>query len=302
MIAGTGALACIFGARFSAVGLPVTLLGTWREGIHALQENGIRVIGLNGELQSFPVRATDNPDECHESKMALVLVKTWQTERAAGQLAHILSPTGLALTLQNGLGNVEILTDALGEARVAAGTVTLGAALVAPGIVRSQGQGLVNLGERSRIGEWEAILRRAGFGVQIEPDLQRVVWRKLAANAAINPLSALLDATNGQLRQSPAAMELIHSVIRETIDVAGHKGIPLSPDETIRMVDTVLEQTAGNISSMVQDLRREAPTEIDAINGAIVLTGETLGVSAPANRLLWQLIRSKVELQRITTP
>ena len=121
LIIGTGALASLFAAKLAAKGTAVTMLGTWREGLAALRQHGVMLVQADGSQLSFPVNATDDPKECKGAKYAIVLVKSWQTERAAKQLAECLTKDGVALTLQNGLGNQEALAKELGEERVALG-------------------------------------------------------------------------------------------------------------------------------------------------------------------------------------
>ena len=123
------------------------ILGTWREGLAALRENGARLD--NGSYQ--PVQVTNNPVECQGIKLALVMVKSWQTGRAAHQLADCLAADGLAVTLQNGLGNDTLLSSTLGPQRVARGVISLGATLLAPGVVSSGGEGNVILEQHSHI-------------------------------------------------------------------------------------------------------------------------------------------------------
>src|SRR5574342_290381 len=124
LVVGTGALASLFAARLTQAGNQITMLGTWKEGLSALHSNGVRLVDSNGNEQRFQVHATDDPHSCVGIKQAIVLVIAWQTERAACQLAECLANDGLALTLQNGLGNYEILTRSLGLNRVALGSTT----------------------------------------------------------------------------------------------------------------------------------------------------------------------------------
>ncbi len=119
------------------------MLGTWPDGLSALRQNGARIIDENGNERNFSVRATDDPKECRGTKVAIVLVKSWQTERAAHQLKECLAEDGLAITLQNGLGNQEILVKELGQSRVALGTITIGATLLGPGLVKAGGDGKI---------------------------------------------------------------------------------------------------------------------------------------------------------------
>ncbi len=294
LIAGTGALATLFAARLSAAGHPVTMLGTWENGLRALRENGARLVDANGVEHAYPVETTNNPADCRGARYALVLVKSWQTERVAGQLADCLTEDGLALTLQNGMGNREHLAGTLGLPRVALGVTTTGATLLGPGLARAGGEGVVSVEAHPRLGPLETALRGAGFNVQIVNDAEALVWGKLVINAAINPLTALLRVPNGELLHRPAAHLLMRTLAKEAATVAAAQGIHLPFDDAVKAAEEVARKTANNHSSMFQDIRRGAPTEIDAICGAITQAGEKLGVSTPVNRVCWHLTRASL--------
>jgi 2-dehydropantoate 2-reductase len=295
LIMGTGALACLFAARLKAAGAEVVMLGSWVEGLEALRAGGVRYSPENGKEQVFSVRATDDPAECRGIAQALVLVKAWQTGRAASQLATCLASNGLALTLQNGLGNFEQLAEALGPERAALGVTTLGAHLLAPGRVRQAGEGSIALGEHPRLQALAASLRLAGFQVEVLPDPNALLWGKLVVNAAINPLTALLRVPNGELLHRPSARSLLRAAAHEVAAVAASAGVRLPFSDPERAVEAVAERTAANRSSMLRDVLRGAPTEIDAINGAIVRVGEAHGVAVPVNQSLWLLVKAIVE-------
>jgi 2-dehydropantoate 2-reductase len=289
-IAGTGAMACLFGARLSSHA-DVTLLGTWPEGLAALQE-GIRLVEGDGSERTYTVRATSDPTECAGTTMALVLVKSWQTLRAARQLAACMRPDGVALTLQNGLGNLERLQEALGLERAALGVTMMGATLLGPGHVRAGGAGPTHLASHPRLHLLIELLRLAGFEVDMAENLESLVWGKLAINAAINPVTALLGIPNGELLTRPHALALMADAAEETSAVATAQGIRLPYTEPGTAAVEVAGRTASNHSSMLQDIQRGAPTEIDAICGAIAHEGESFGVPTPVNRTLWHLVRA----------
>jgi len=294
LIAGTGALATLFAARLSASGHPVTMLGTWENGLRALNENGARLVDANGAEHAYPVEATSTPADCKGARFTLVLVKSWQTERVAGQLAECLAEDGLALTLQNGMGNRELLTDALGLPRVALGVTTTGATLLGPGLARAGGEGVISVEAHPRLGPLEAAITGAGFKVQVVNDADALVWGKLVINAAINPLTALLRVPNGELLQRPAAHKMMGVLANEAAAVATAQGIHLPFENAVQAAEEVARKTATNHSSMFQDIRRGAATEIDAICGAITRTGEKIGVSTPVNRVCWHLTRASL--------
>lgn len=292
LIVGTGALATLFAARLAGAGDQVTMLGTWKEGIQALQRDGARLVDSRGSEKRFPVRATDDPRDCAGAKHAIVLVKAWQTERVARQLGDCLAHDGLALTLQNGLGNRETLIQNLGLDRVALGSTTTGATLLGPGLAKAGGEGVISLERKQALIPLEEALRSAGFQVQAVEDTQSLIWGKLVINAAINPLTALLRVRNGQLLERPFAREVMKALARETANVANAENIVLPFDDPVAKAEEVAQKTAANASSMLQDVLRGAPTEIDAICGAVVRTAERHRIGAPVNWTCWQLVRS----------
>jgi 2-dehydropantoate 2-reductase len=292
LIVGTGALASLFAVRLAAAGMDITMLGSWPDGLAALCDHGVRLVEADGSELAYPVRAVADPAECRGISYALVLVKAWQTERAAQQLATCLPDGGLALTLQNGWGNRETLEQALGPERVALGITTLGATLLAPGAARAGGQGPVTLGSHPRIQPLAELLSAAGFDVRMAGDVAGLAWGKLVINAAINPLTALLRVPNGELLNRSEAREMMGLAAVEAAAVGAAQGLHLPFDDAVAAAEDVARRTAANHSSMYQDVQRGRPTEIDAICGAVVQAGERLGVPTPVNRTLWLLVRA----------
>ncbi len=244
--------------------------------------------------QTYPVEATDQPSQIGSIKHVIVLVKSWQTDRAGQQIKRILSEDGIALTLQNGMGNREVLAHRLGAERVGLGIATLGVYLTAPGHVQSGGEGKIYLSINNRLTYLKETLQFAGFAVEDAPDPDSYLWGKLVINSAINPLTALLRIKNGDLLERPTARTLMINLARETAAVAYSLHIPLPFDSPISGVEGVVQQTAENYSSMLQDVRRGAPTEIDAICGAITQAGEQADVPTPLNEMMWQLIKALI--------
>lgn len=294
LVVGSGAMACLFAARLSAAGARVRLLSEWTAGLQALRQRGACLEEPDG-IHCYPVQAGADLDGCFGARTALVLVKSWQTERAARQLARVLAADGVALTLQNGLGARETLAAALGAQRAAAGVTTLGATLLAPGVARPTPAGEVILQEHPRLGELAALLRRAGIPVTVESDLDRLLWGKLVVNAAINPLTALLRVTNGALLRLEPARRLYTALAREGEAVARAAGVTLPYPDATAEVERVLRQTAANRSSMLQDILRGAPTEIEAINGALLHHAARTGIPAPINAAVYRLMKAAAQ-------
>lgn len=298
LIVGTGALATLFAARLGRAGHPITMLGTWADGLRALRENGARLIESDGREQRSPVIATDEPRDCLGARFALVLVKSWQTQRAASQLATCLAEDGLAITLQNGLGNREILAGMLGQKRAVLGSTTTGATLLGPGLAKPGGEGTISIESHPGIAPLLAALRSARFKVETVDDARSLVWNKLVINSAINPLTALLRIPNGQLLERPSARALLRSLAKETAAVAIAEQARLAGADPVKSVEAVALKTAANHSSMFQDIQRGAPTEIDAICGAVTRAGRRHNIPTPINQACWQLVQALAQAPR----
>jgi 2-dehydropantoate 2-reductase len=284
VIFGAGAMACLFAARLSKAS-QVAIVDAWPEALALIRGRGIKVedaqgchtIRVDAHLPGQPVEPAD---------LALVLVKAWQTETVAGYLNSYLRPEGLAVTLQNGLGNVEIL----GE-RAFPGATCLGATLLGPGHIRAGGEGDTQMAAPDWVVD---LFRESGLSTRRcdANEAESLLWGKLCASCGINPLTALLRVTNGELLKRSEAYELLIKATGECAAIAQAKGLTLPFSDPADYVRNVAERTANNRSSMLQDILRGAPTECDAINGAVAREGRRIGKPAPVNETLWQLIRA----------
>jgi 2-dehydropantoate 2-reductase len=295
LICGAGAMGSLFGAKLMLAGHSVWLTSHWAEHIAAIRANGLELHSLDGTLQQIPLPIL-TPADPHPTniEIAFISVKSRQTAAAAHQAAISLAPHGIAITMQNGVGNVEVLADAVGTERAFLGVTAHGATLLAPGVVRHTGQGSTMVAiepdpaTASRLAE---ILTAAGFTTTLENNIEEVLWRKLIANVGINALTAILNVPNGALVKNPAAQAIMREAIAEATRVAHAKGIMLPENGAERALE-VAERTAPNISSMLADIRRGVETEIDVMNGAVAREGERLGIDTPVNRTLTGLVHA----------
>ena len=294
-VIGTGALGCIYAARLAAHA-EVSMLGTWAQGVEAIRAGGIAVVEGDGRLWHATVPVYTDPGEVAGIDVALVLVKSYQTQRAAAWAGDLLAADGMAITLQNGLDNYAALTGAVGEDRAGVGVTYNGATMLAPGEVHHVAHNLTYLGAtpvtEARVNAFARLLDRAGLQTQVGQDIEARLWGKAVANAAINPLTALWRVTNGDLLETADRRWLLARLADEAANVARAKGITLPFQDPVAFAESVCRSTAANRSSMLQDVERGRPTEIDSINGIIVAEGRALGVPAGANEVVWRLIRA----------
>jgi len=257
---------------------------------------------LDGRADVVKVDRTRHPLREGEAPVdaAVVCVKTYGTEWAADVAARVLSSDGVVATVQNGLGNVETLAKRVDPARVAAGAIYVGAELV-DGKLEATGPGRVQLGRPPHAGAAAHLERLAntlaqgGMTVSVVDDPWPAVWAKLVVNAAMNPTTAIFGLRNPELLEHPAGRPIADELARETARVATASGVPI--DEAGAPASWHAVATFVNRSSMLQDVAAGRPTEIDAINGAIVREGERRGVATPVNEAITLLMRA-VEAKR----
>ncbi len=295
-VIGAGAMGSLFGAYLAKAGEAVTLVDIWQEHVAAIRSQGLllseeagdEVVRLDVVLGTGGLVAVD---------LVILFVKAAATRVAAVDAAALLRPGGRVLTLQNGLGNAEVIAEIVGAERVLAGTTAQGATLLGPGRVRHGGRGETHIGRLS--GEVDglcaqvaAMLSNAGLPTVVEPDVRSLIWGKLVINTGINALTALLRLRNGQLAELAETRQLLALAVEEAVQVAGAAGVALPYENPLGKVLAVAAATGQNQSSMLQDVLRGSPTEIAVINGAIVREGERLGVATPVNRTLTLLVQA----------
>jgi 2-dehydropantoate 2-reductase len=285
-------MATLVGALLARVGHPVSLAGRFEPSLAAIERGGLHVTDEGGDwsapARAFRLDGTSIPP----ADFTLVLVKAYQTPAVAPFACQAASRGRLA-TLQNGLGNREALEACAGPGRVIVGTTTAGATLLGPARVRGHVvEAQLGATDDGAAAALARVFDAAGLPARVVPDIERVLWAKLLVNCAVNPLSALHDVPNGALLVRPEWREQMGDAAREAARVAAALGIALDGDPAAHAI-AVARATAGNVSSMLQDLRRGTRTEIDAICGAVVEHGRRQGVPTPVNESLWRAVRAR---------
>lgn len=299
-IIGTGALASIYAARLAGHA-ELSMFGTWPAGVAAIRQHGIHVVEPDGRLwrAEAPVctaedlSAPDGPAACAD--IVLVLVKSYQTPRAADWARELLAPDGVVVTLQNGLDNYAALVEEVGAAQVSVGVTYNAATLLGPGEVRHVAHNPTYLGRTpataAAVAALAGLFERAGLETHVGDDIEGRLWGKAVVNAAINPLTALWRVPNGALLASADRRWLLARLAEEAANVARARGLALPFEDPVAYTEAVCRSTAANRSSMLQDVERGRPTEVDSINGIIVAEGRRLGVPTAVNEVVWRLVR-----------
>ncbi len=304
LIVGAGALGSLLGGRLLAARNSVIFYDNNPAIIQHLSVHGLTIEELDGtktELRAVKACSglgqLENPPD-----LMLITVKSYATRNAVSHVLNFFDPkSSLFLSLQNGLGNGEVIAQLVGAERVLVGTTAQGATLVAPGIVKHGGSGPTYIGTLSDravpgIDDVIEMFNKAGIETHYRADVERLIWEKLIVNVGINAITALTEILNGEIPEIGPATDVCCRAVDEAIRVANARGLDL-PEDFCKRVLYVANATARNKSSMRQDMELGRKTEIDYINGAVVTLGEELGIDTPVNWTLTQLIKVK-ELKR----
>jgi len=296
VIAGPGAIGCLFAAYLSKSKEEIWLLDKDKERAGILNQNGISIEGVSGTWQ-VKVKVSASPQELGRADLLLVCVKSYDTKALINYTRPIIGPDCSVLTLQNGIGNVEIISEVTGGQNVFAGITSQGANLVEPGKLRHAGFGETVIGSldgrlTSQLREIRQLFNEVGIPTRLCRDINSALWSKLIINTGINALTAITRLRNGQLLEFEGTRAIMRQAVSEAAKIAKRKRIKLQFDDPLTKVEAVCSATANNISSMLADALKKKRTEIDFINGVIVRQGQGLGIPVPVNTLLVDLVKT----------
>lgn len=294
-IIGAGAMGSLFGALLSKGGADVRLLDIRQAHVDAIAASGLS-IERDGAVSTVQVAAATDAAAIGTADVVIVFVKSTDTGAAARTANILAGDKGYVLTLQNGMGNADVIAEAVAPERVIAGTTSHGATLLGPGRIRHAGIGPTVIGmwhgqDMAPARNLAEYFTHAGIETRAVEDVRSIVWGKLLINVGINAITALTGIKNGQLLDLETTRELSAAAVEEAMAVARAQDIAIRED-AVDHVFQVATATAANRSSMGQDVDSRRPTEIDAINGVIVKEARRLGMEAPVNMTLTALIHT----------
>jgi 2-dehydropantoate 2-reductase len=293
-IVGCGALGSVIGAHLTRLGnVEVYAYDVAREHTLAIRERGLRISGAT----EFTVKlqATSEANEIPVCDFGIFATKSLHTKAAVEQTAHVFGSSGTVCSVQNGLGNEEIIAERVRY--VIRGATTMAAHLIGPGHAGFEFHSNLWIGpfEPSgtpfeRVQQFADLLNRSGLRVVPLRDARGAQWTKLIFNSAVNPVGALTRLHHGAAHRSPPTSALYEALLQEGESVAKALGISLHGDPREMIAEGASAPGKRN-ASMLQDILAHRPTEVDFINGAIADHGERLGIPVPLNRALWQLVK-----------
>jgi 2-dehydropantoate 2-reductase len=293
-IVGAGAMGCLFAARIAETGADVVVIDVDPARLAAIDGGRIELTDDFG-TRSVAVRATRAAEFRGPVDLIILFTKGMHSAAALASVAHLRDVSPIALTLQNGIGNAELLADVFGAERVAMGTALIPADLTGANAVTTHGFASISVGPMTDGGQLAAgqvatLLRQARFSVTERPDIVAAVWEKVAFNAALNAIAMICEVPNAGIDNAPGR-RVARAVAQETVAVAAAGGVALDLDRIVASIDAALREHRNHKASMLHDREMRRPSEIETINGAIAREGVRLGVPTPVCDTLSDLVR-----------
>lgn len=289
-IVGAGAMGSLF--AFFLGKYTILLYDTNPNTVNAIKQ-GLSV-EIHSEKQTFYPTISNDPAILASADIIFLFIKSFATRDAIDTIQHYIKPDAIVVTLQNGIGNVELISSMINNPLVY-GTTTIGATKLSPASVRFGGTGSIIIGSDSysHCSTVHSLLQNANLTVTIAPDPKKALWEKAIINAAINPLGALLEVPNGKLIENNNTVKIMAGIIQEACTVAQANGIMTDSNHMIETTTTVCTNTQNNFCSMLQDILAKRKTEIDSINGAIITFAKQYNIDTPYNTTVYKLIKYK---------
>ena len=297
-IIGCGAMGSVYAALLADAGNEVWAIDTWQDHVDAMTANGLRVEGASGD-RTVRLNATTNAADAGECELIIVATKASGVASAAQAAKNIAGPDSVILTIQNGMGAADRIAQSIDTGQVMIGVVGgFGASMKGPGHAHHNGMQLVRIGEMNggvspRLEKVVDAWSGAGFTAKGYPDIHQMIWEKFICNVTYSGPCALMNLTIGGIQANPAAWSISLACAREADAVARKQGVALGFDDVDSYVRDFGAAMPDARPSMLLDHMASRPSEIDAINGAVSVEATKVGMSAPINETVSQLIRGK---------
>jgi 2-dehydropantoate 2-reductase len=293
-VVGCGAVGSLFAAHLAKQGeAEVWAYDVWKEHTDAIRKNGLRLSGAADFTAQ--VHATSDPKELPRCDYGIVATKAIHTRSAIAQVAHIFDANSAVCSVQNGVGNEELIAEYVKF--VIRGTTFPAGHPIAPGHIGYDIKGDTWIGPfepthtpMSKVEELAGLITRSGMNTIALKDARGAQWTKLIFNASTNPVGALTLLHHGAATRFAPTGQLFNDLIAEGEAVARALNIQLHGDPRA-LVQKGANAPGKHRASMLQDILAKRQTEVDFMNGAIVHWGEKAGVPTPLNKALWELIK-----------
>jgi 2-dehydropantoate 2-reductase len=301
-IVGTGAMGSVYAGLLGKAGHEVWAVDVWEEHIEAIAGSGLAVSGASGNYVVDNLRVADAPAAAGVCDVWVIATKAADVDAVAAEIAPLLAPDSVVMAFQNGLGAGERLARRIPEEHIVIGIAEgFGSSIPEPGHVHHEGMRLIRIGEMNgglsdRVQRIAQAWDEAGFNVRAFDDVTRMIWEKFLCNVTLSAPCAVFDVTVGELMASPEAWKVALGCTAEAHRLGVAMGVQFPFEDPLHYV-TEFASTIPNASpSMRLDQLARRRSEVDVINGEVVVRSRAFGLEAPYNETLCAVLRRRESL------
>jgi 2-dehydropantoate 2-reductase len=298
-IVGTGAMGAVYAALLKKAGHDVWAIDVWQEHLDVIAADGLRVSGASGTYVVAGIQIARRPADVGPCDLWVVATKAGDVEEAMVGITPLLRRGDVVMPFQNGLGAGERVARHVPADQVVIGIAEgFGSSIPEPGSVHHNGMRLIRIGElgggmTDRVRELEAVWRDAGFNVRAFADIEQMIWEKFLCNVTLSAPTAAFDVTVGELMSDPEKWAVALGCMMEAYRVVTARGVAFPFDDPVRYVTEFAATIPHASPSMRLDHLARRRSELDAINGQVVVLSRELGLEAPYNETLCAILRAR---------
>lgn len=294
-VIGAGAMGSIYGGYLSQHN-EVYLIDTNPEIVDHINQNGLSV-EKNGQTFLFHPKAATSAEGLGEMDLVILFVKSIFSKAALVASKEMFGDHTYIMTLQNGSGHEDILSEFVPHDRIIIGTTEDNGAILGPGHVKRGGSGVTNIGmivkdSSQYLTTLKETFDQSGFITYIHDDIQQLIWDKLFTNVSLSVVTGLLQVKIGYIYENAHAQYLVASLVKEAVAVANGLGLAFDEAETLEKVNLVSKNSPDGYTSIYADLRDGRKTEVDTISGSVVRASKKCGVPAPTHEFVVAMVHA----------
>ena len=297
-IVGMGAMGSVYAGLMQDAGHEVHGVCQWPDHVAAIQRDGLRVYGVSGDRTVRLASVATDTQGLPTVDLVIIATKAGDVEAAAESSRHLVGERTVVQGIQNGLGSPERIAAGLGTQRLAVGVVGgFGASCPEPGTVHHNGMEMIRFGAYADLPAEDLergaeVWRSSGFQVRTFTDVDQMVWEKFIMNVTFSGTTCLTGLTIGEVMEHEESWSVARACAEEAVAVARAKGVHLDVGDPIEHIRALGSKIPHARPSMLLDRLAKRPSEIDAINGAVVTQGRLVGVPTPVNEVVSNLVRA----------
>ncbi|MFI3251071.1 MAG: 2-dehydropantoate 2-reductase [Eubacteriales bacterium] len=297
---GSGAMGMLYGGYLSQQH-EVFMMARDPAKVDGMNQNGIQIEKLDGSVETYHPKAYLSGEELGEMDLVVLFVKAPHSRSALEENRSLIGKNTFLLTLQNGSGHQEILTEFAEKEKCVIGVTLLNSAILAPSFVRHGGTGATNIGvlfgDIASIAPISEAFNGCGIVTHVQENIKKLVWEKLFLNSSMSMLTGVLQVSMGYMGDNPHGNDLMRKLLHESVSVANAEGLDFEEEKVYEKVMAVLNENKGGLTSVYADMRDGRRTEVETLSGAVVRAGKAVGVETPSHAFLVSLIHAMEDIK-----